>query len=325
MGVGTVWVHVEPAPGGVASISQELLAAARRFGERVEAVCAGGDPDAVSAAAGEHGASALRYLERPDEALVGPLLATSLAEAVAAAEDPPAVILAATTYDGRDVAGRLSARLDTPVVTNVTELAVSDGALIGIEPVFGGTTNVHTRFAGAGGPQIFLIRPKSFQAEPTGGPPAQLVDLPAADCGAAGAAVVIGSQAEQSTGPKLDEAAVVVSGGRGLGEAGKYEMIEQLAGLLGGAAGASRAIVDAGWVPYSQQVGQTGKVVKPDVYIACGISGATQHLVGMKNSRNIVAVNKDAEAPIFGVADLGIVGDVHQVLPRLIEALQARG
>ena len=325
MGIGTVWVHVEPAPGGVASISQELLAAARRFGERVEAVCAGGDPGAVSAAAGEHGASALRHLERPGEALVGPLLATSLAAAVAAAEDPPAVILAATTYDGRDVAGRLSARLDTPVVTNVTELAVSDGALVGIEPIFGGTTNVHTRFAGAGGPQIFLIRPKSFQAEPTGGPPAQLVDLPAADCGATGAARVVGSHAEQSTGPKLDEAAVVVSGGRGLGEAGKYEMIEQLAGLLGGAAGASRAIVDAGWVPYSQQVGQTGKVVKPDVYIACGISGATQHLVGMKNSRNIVAVNKDAEAPIFGVADLGIVGDVHQVLPRLIEALQTRG
>ena len=324
MGVGTVWVHVEPAPGGVASISLELLAAARRFGERVEAVCAGGDPDAVSAAAGEHGASLLRHLQRPAEALVGPLLATSLAAAVTDSDDPPAVILAATTYDGRDVAGRLSARLDTPVITNVTELAVTDGALVGIEPIFGGTTNVHTRFAAAG-PHIFLIRPKSFQATPVGGAPAQIVELPAADCGASGAARVIGSHAEQSTGPKLDEAAVVVSGGRGLGEAGKYEMIEQLAGLLGGAAGASRAIVDAGWVPYSQQVGQTGKVVKPDVYLACGISGATQHLVGMKNSRNIVAVNKDPEAPIFGVADLGIVGDVHQVLPRLIEALQARG
>ena len=324
MALGTVWVHVEPAPGGVASISLELLAAARRFGERVEAVCAGGDPAAVGAAVGEHGASLLRHLERPAEALVGPLLAASLAAAVAASDDPPAVILAATTYDGRDVAGRLSARLDTPVITNVTELAVTSGALVGVEPIFGGTTNVHTRFT-AGGPQIFLVRPKSFQAEPTGGPPAQLVDLPAADCGAAGAARVIGSHAEQSTGPKLDEAAVVVSGGRGLGEAGKYEMIEQLAGLLGGAAGASRAIVDAGWVPYSQQVGQTGKVVKPDVYIACGISGATQHLVGMKNSRNIIAVNKDPEAPIFGIADLGIVGDVHQVLPRLIETLRSRG
>ena len=323
MGVGTVWVHVEPAGDGVASISLELLAAARRFGDTIEAVCAGGDPGAVGAAVGEHGATVLRHVENPTEALVGPLLAASLA--AAASDDPPAVILAATTYDGRDVAGRLSARLDVPVITNVTELAAGDGALVGIEPIFGGTVNVHTRFSAPAGPHIFLIRPKSFPAESVGGSPARVVGLPAVEVGVSGAARVIGRHTETSAGPKLDEAAVVVSGGRGLGEAGKYEMIEQLAGLLGGAAGASRAIVDAGWVPYSQQVGQTGKVVKPDVYIACGISGATQHLVGMKNSRNIVAVNKDPDAPIFGVADLGIVGDVHKVLPRLIEALQARG
>src|SRR5205823_12754510 len=148
------------------------------------------------------------------------------------------------------------------------------------------------------------------------------VEVP--DTGAAGKSTVLERHVEEHTGPKLDEADVVVSGGRGLGEAGKYEKIEQLAKLLKGAPGASRAIVDAGWVPYAYQVGQTGKVVKPTVYIAAGISGATQHMVGMKGSKNIIAINKDAEAQIFSISDLGIVGDVHKVVPKLIEALQAK-
>jgi hypothetical protein len=134
------------------------------------------------------------------------------------------------------------------------------------------------------------------------------------DLGATGGAKVTAVHVEESSGPKLDEAAVVVWWS-GLGEADKFAMVDELAKLLKGAAGASRAIVDAGWVPYSMQVGQTGKVVKPNVYIAAGISGATQHMVGMKGSKHIIAINKDAEAPIFGVADLGIVGDVHKVLP----------
>jgi electron transfer flavoprotein alpha subunit len=139
-----------------------------------------------------------------------------------------------------------------------------------------------------------------------------------------GQAKITNRHVEEASGPKLDEAEIVVSGGRGLGEAEKFQMVEDLAKLLKAAPGASRAIVDAGWVPYSYQVGQTGKVVKPTVYIAAGISGATQHLVGMKGSKNIIAINKDPEAPIFSVADLGIVGDVHKVMPKLLEAIQAK-
>ncbi|MCL4148077.1 UNVERIFIED_CONTAM: hypothetical protein GTU68_062773 [Idotea baltica] len=228
-----------------------------------------------------------------------------------------------TSYDGRDTAARLSVKLDKTVITNVVDIEVDGDSLVGTEPVFGGTTDVKTKFAGEG-PYIMLVRPKSFTAEPSGGDAADVEDLDVPDLGSAGGAVVTERHVEESDGPKLDEAALVVSGGRGLGEADKYQMVEDLAKALGGAAGASRAIVDAGWVPYSYQVGQTGKVVKPDVYVACGISGATQHLVGMKGSKHIIAINKDPEAPIFGVADLGIVGDVHKVMPQLIEALSNR-
>jgi electron transfer flavoprotein alpha subunit len=249
-------------------------------------------------------------------------LAAAIVAAVEAGDGPDA-ILAATTYDGRDTAARLSVGLDRTVITNVVGLELDGEALVGNEPVFGGTTDVRTRYSGEG-PYLVLVRPKSFAPAPSGGGPADVEDLDVPDLGSAGGAVVTERHAEESEGPKLDEAAIVVSGGRGLGDAEKYSMIEALAKALGGAPGASRAIVDAGWVPYAYQVGQTGKVVKPDVYIAAGISGATQHLVGMKGSKQIIAVNKDTEAPIFAVADLGVVGDVHKVLPKLIETLAGR-
>ncbi|HEX7135095.1 MAG TPA: electron transfer flavoprotein subunit alpha/FixB family protein, partial [Iamia sp.] len=204
-----------------------------------------------------------------------------------------------------------------------TEVELDGDVLAVSTPIFGGTQIVKTKFA-AGSPALALFRPKSFVAEETGGGAAEVVELAAGDTGSAGSAKVLDRHVEETSGPKLDEAAIVVAGGRGLGESDKFDMIEQLAKLLKGAPGASRAIVDAGWVPYAYQVGQTGKVVKPTVYIAAGISGATQHMVGMKGSKNIIAINKDEEAPIFGIADLGIVGDVHKVLPKLIEALQAK-
>jgi electron transfer flavoprotein alpha subunit len=235
----------------------------------------------------------------------------------------PDLIMFPQNYEGRDIMARLSVKLDRTVLTNNTGVAVDGDAVKVTTPVFGGNSLVTTAFTGSG-PFLAAFRPKSFAAEAGGAAAGAVVSAPVPDLGATGGATVTAVHTEVSTGPKLDEANIVVSGGRGLGEAGKFEMVDQLAKLLKGAAGASRAIVDAGWVPYSMQVGQTGKVVKPNVYIACGISGATQHMVGMKGSKHIIAINKDQEAPIFGVADLGIVGDVHKVLPKLIEALQGR-
>jgi electron transfer flavoprotein alpha subunit len=237
------------------------------------------------------------------------------------AGNAPDAILFAQDYDGRDVAGRLSAKVGAGVLTNVVGLS-EDGT--SEHAVFGGSTIVKAKFSGSS-PQLFLVRAKSFAAEEGGAggsPEVVTVDVP--DPGATNAAKIVERHVEEHSGPKLDEANVVVSGGRGLGEAEKFQMIEELAKLLRGAPGASRAIVDAGWVPYAYQVGQTGKTVKPTVYIACGISGATQHMVGMKGAKNIVAINKDKEAPIFSIADLGVVGDVHKVVPKLIEALKAR-
>jgi electron transfer flavoprotein alpha subunit len=218
----------------------------------------------------------------------------------------------------------LSVKIDSPVITNVVGLTVVGDEVHSQHGLFGGAQVATAKFTGER-PWIFMVRAKSFTAESAGGALATVTPAVVPDLGASNSATVKARHVEERTGPKLDEAEVVVSGGRGLGAAENYAMVEELAKLLRGAAGASRAIVDAGWVPYSHQVGQTGKTVKPTLYIALGISGATQHLVGMKGSKNIVAINKDRDAPIFSVADLGIVGDVHKVVPKLIEALKARG
>jgi electron transfer flavoprotein alpha subunit len=323
MAIDKIWVLAEVADGKPITASLELISHARSLAGTVEAVAWGEDTAAVAGTLGEYGATVVHDVGDLSGALPGAPVAAALAAAVEAGGGPDAILFPAT-YDGRDIAGRLSAKLDRPVLTNVVGLNADDGGLSTQHAIFGGQQNVTAHFTGEG-PGLFVIRAKSFPAEASGGGPAEVKALEAPDTGATNAARIVARHVEERTGPKLDEADVVVSGGRGLGQADQYALIEELATLLKGAPGASRAIVDAGWVPYSHQVGQTGKTVKPTVYLACGISGATQHLVGMKNSKNIVAINKDQDAPIFTVADLGIVGDVHKVVPKLIETLKARG
>ena len=321
MAVSNIWVFAQSEEGAPTSATLELLTKARSLGESVTAFV-DGEAGGLEAALGEHGATKIYATGDLGGLLPGVAVAAAM-QAVIDGGDSPDVIMFPQNYEGRDAMSRLSVRLDRTVLTNNTDISVDGDQVKVTTPIFGGTKLVTTTFTGAA-PYLVAFRPKSFAAEAAGGAAPDVTAAPVPDLGATGGAKVEASHHEEHTGPKLDDANIVVSGGRGLGEAGKYEMIESLAKVLKGAPGASRAIVDAGWVPYSYQVGQTGKVVKPTVYIAAGISGATQHMVGMKGSKNIVAINKDKEAPIFGVADLGIVGDVHKVLPKLIEALQSR-
>ena len=330
MAIDTVWVFAQSNDGVPTTGTLELLTKARSLGASTVAAFHAGGPDAAGAAAalGAHGAAKVYAPGDLGGKLPGPAVSAAMAQVIEGG-DAPGLILFPQNYEGRDVMARLSVKLDRTVLTNNTDITIdrdgADGDSVSVTtPIFGGNVLVTTTFT-AEGPHLASFRPKSFAAEESGGGPAEVVDVTIPDLGAAGAATIDAVHVEESTGPRLDEAAVVVSGGRGLGEAANYQLIEDLAKLLKGAPGASRAIVDAGWVPYSYQVGQTGKVVKPTVYIAAGISGATQHMVGMKGAKNIIAINKDAEAPIFSISDLGIVGDVHKVLPQLLEALKSRG
>lgn len=321
MAISKIWVFAEADGDKPASSTLELLTKARELGGTLEAVYVGGDADALAAGLGEFGATRV-YAVDPGDVLPGVVGAAALESLIA--EHSPDVVLFAQSYDGRDALARLSVKLDRPVLTNGTGLRTEGDKVVVGTAIFGGNTLVDTEFEGDG-PFLAAIRPKSFPAESGGGGAAEVVSVAAPDAGRAAEAKVLERHVEEREGPKLEEAEVVVSGGRGIGSAEAYgPLVDELAKLLKGASGASRAIVDAGWVPYSKQVGQTGKVVKPKLYIALGISGATQHMVGMKGSDNIIAVNKDGEAPIFGIADLGVVGDVHKVVPKLIEALKAK-
>lgn len=323
----TFWVFAEDTDGSPAEAALEVLTKAASLGE-TEVLYLAGDPDESGIpeetlrTLGAHGASRVYHLAPP--AAEGGLPAAGAAAAAAGLveREGPQAALFAQTYTSRDVAGRLAARLNRPVVSNAIDFSLNGGCVVTSE-IFGGTQLVETSFT-ADPPYLALVRPKSFAAQPSGDgiPPVERVPWP--ETGHAGSARLVETVAERAEGPQLGDAKIIVSGGRGLGSAEAYSLIEEVAEPLHAATGATRAIVDAGWVPYAKQVGQTGKTVKPEVYLACGVSGAMQHLVGMKDSKLIVAINKDPEAPIFSVADLGVVGDVHKVLPRLTAALRAR-
>jgi electron transfer flavoprotein alpha subunit len=310
-----IWVFAEQDGEGPSTLGLELLAKARTLGEVTVIYLGSGDGTAVL---GEHGAGRVVLIDPGDRLPAGPVAAT-LADRVSA--ETPDLILFGQAYTDRDIAGRLAARLGVGVLSNASDVRLSDGSVVTDHEILGGTQIASAR--SANGPFIVLIRPKSFTPDPAAGAPPEVETLELPEPGSADARV-IGSHLEEREGQQLSDASIVVSGGRGLGSPDAYEMVERLAKLLGAATGATRAIVDSGWVPYAKQVGQTGKTVKPDLYIAVGISGAMQHLVGMKDSKTIIAINKDPDAPIFSIADLGVVGDVHKVLPKLIETLEAR-
>jgi electron transfer flavoprotein alpha subunit len=223
----------------------------------------------------------------------------------------------AATALGRDLSGRVAARLGWGCLADVTKLGLDGGSLTAIRPVYSG--KAFATLEGGAKPTVVTLRPNVFAAEAAGGA-AEVEPLPAIP----GDIRAVVTEILAKEGGELDvaEANVIVTGGRGIKGPENFALIRDLAGLLGAAVGASRAVVDAGWIEHSHQVGQTGKVVSPSLYIACGVSGAIQHLAGMSSSKIIVAINKDAEAPIFKVADYGIVGDLFQVVPALIEEVR---
>ncbi len=314
----STWVFAEEVEGGPGEAALEVVTKSASEGA-VAVVYLGNGSGGALETLGAYGASTVFHLTGGGDL---PAAAAASALAMLIARESPEAVLFAQTYTSRDVAGRLAARIDRPVISNAVDVDLGSGYAVTSE-IFGGTQLVRTEFAGPG-PRLVLVRPKSFSAEETGGTADRVETIPLADAGHAGAPRVVDKIVKRAEGPQLGDAKIIVSGGRGLGKAEAYVLIDEVAEPLGAATGATRAIVDAGWVPYAKQVGQTGKTVKPEVYLACGISGAMQHLVGMKDSKRIVAINKDPEAPIFSVADLGIVGDLHQVLPRLTETLQQK-
>ena len=313
-----ILVLAEHTGEDVKKVTLELITLARRFGEPA-VVWTGPGSEAGQARCAEYGAAKVYVADDVvfDDYVVAPA-AGLLAQLVA--EKSPALVLLAGNAQGKEVAGRLAVKIDSGVLTDAVDLQPGDDGPVAEQSIFGGGTIVHSRVTK--GTPIVAMRPNAVAPEPeTGAAEISAVSLSAE---ATGAKVTNRVVAERGERPDLTEASIVVSGGRGTGGSEGFGVIEQLADAMGAAVGASRAVTDAGWYPHQFQVGQTGKTVSPQLYMAIGISGAIQHRAGMQTSKTIIAVNKDPEAPIFELADFGVVGDLFKVVPQLLEEIGKR-
>jgi electron transfer flavoprotein alpha subunit len=313
-----VLVLAEHTGDDVKKVTLELITLARRFGEP-SVVWTGAGAEQARARCAEYGAAKVYVAADAaiDDYVVAPA-AELLAQLVR--EKSPALVLLAGTAQGKEVAGRLAVKIDSGVLTDAVDLQPGDDGPVAEQSIFGGATTVHSRVRR--GTPIVAVRPNAVAPEAAPGA-AELSPVSLAG-EVTGAKVTNRVIAERGERPDLTEASIVVSGGRGTGGAEGFGVIEQLADALGAAVGASRAVTDAGWYPHQFQVGQTGKTVSPQLYVAIGISGAIQHRAGMQTSKTIVAVNKDPEAPIFELADFGVVGDLFKVVPQLMEEISKR-
>lgn len=315
-----VLVLVERTDGVVRKATLELLTLARRLGEP-SALVFGPPEDAILKTLGDHGASRVYAVEDPslEEFLVAPK-ADALVSVVR--QVAPAAVLVTASREGTEVAARAAVRLDSGIITNAVDVVPGESGPVATQSVFSGTWTTQSEVVR--GTPVITVRPNAVA--PEAAPVEPVVEQVAVEIGASARRSRIAQRTPKTgTGrPDLADASVVVSGGRGMGSAEAFGLLERLADALGGAVAASRAATDLGWYGHDFQIGQTGKTVTPQLYLASGISGAIQHRAGMQGSRTIVAINKDPNAPIFGIADLGVVGDAHTVLPALIAEVERR-